>query len=182
MKKALVLYGSSRQGGNTEFLTDVALQHAEGFTFQKIYLRDYRIGPIVDERHSGNPFPDYQDDYQTIFDQMMKADVIIFSTPVYWYNMSTLTKVLIDRFTESLRSPSVDMKKEMQSKQMYVIMTGANPNEEVVQPMVGVFQLIAKYFKMEFGGYFWANADKPGDAEKNPEAIQRAAAFFQSKD
>lgn len=178
MKKAIVIYGSSREHGNTEYLADYALGHSELFEVTKVYLRDCLINPLLDERHSGNPFPTYMDDYHDILHQMLQVDVIIFATPIYWYNMSNKTKLFIDRWTESLRDPSLDLKQAMTAKEMYVICTGANPNPEVVQPMIGIFQFIANYFGMKFQGYLWANADRPGDIINNSAALEQAKHFF----
>lgn len=178
MKKAIVLYGSSREHGNTEYLADYALSHAAQLDVTKIFLRDCSIQPLTDERHSGRPFPAVPDDYKRILCQMMEADVVIFATPVYWYNMSNRTKLFVDRWTESLRDPEIDLKKAMRDKAMYLICTGANPNPEVIQPMIGIFRLMATYFGMQFKGCLWANADRPGDVKQAAAALEQAKAFL----
>lgn len=178
MKKALVLYGSSRENGNTEYLTNYALEHTNKFELTRIYLRECVIEPLVDERHSNRPFPPVDDDYHSILQKMLEAEVVIFSSPVYWYNMSTKTKLFVDRWTESLRDPNIKLKAEMADKEMYVICTGANPNCQVVQPMIGIFKLMANYFDMEFKDYLWANADKPGEIATNQKALEKAKIFF----
>lgn len=178
MKKVLVLYGSSREQGNTEYLTEWVLDHTPNVNVEKIYLRNTHIKPIKDERHSGKLFPNYKDDYNQISIKMMQADILIFATPVYWYNMSSLTKLFVDRWTESLRGSNVDMKKQMTGKSMYVICTGANPDETVVHPMIGVFKLMAKYFDMKFKGYLWVNADRPGDIKSRANELEYAKNFI----
>lgn len=179
MKKVIVLYGSSRENGNTEYLTDYALNQIQNGVFTKVYLRNHTIQPLTDERHSSEPFPTFEDDYKKILQQTLNADIIIFSTPVYWYNMSTKTKLFVDRLTESLRDSSIQLKDEMKHKQMYVICTGANPDQRVVQPMIGIFKLMANYFQMEFKGYFWANANRPGDIREKQDVLDQAREFFE---
>lgn len=39
-----------------------------------------------------------QDDFLTIIEEAIKADTIVFATPVYWYAMSGMMKVFFDRF------------------------------------------------------------------------------------
>lgn len=181
MKKVVVLYGSSRENGNTEYLTNYALDKIQNTVVTNVYLRNHSIQPLTDERHSGEPFPTFEDDYKEILQKTLNADIIIFSTPVYWYNMSTKTKLFVDRWTESLRDSSIQLKDEMKHKQMYVICTGANPDQRVVQPMIGIFKLMANYFQMEFKGYFWAHADKPGDIQENQDTLDQIREFFEEE-
>ena len=178
MRRAIVLYGSSRENGNTEYLADLACKYAKDIEFHKIYLRRSSIHSITDQRHSQKGFTKYDDEYYAIMNTMLSSDLIIFATPVYWYNMSTYTKVFIDRWTESLRDASLDMKNAMKDKILYVICTGANPNEEVIYPMIDIFRYTAHYFQMTFAGYLWANADQPGDILHDQKALSQAKSFF----
>jgi multimeric flavodoxin WrbA len=43
-----VIYGSTRQNGNTERLTE---QVIDGLEVEEIYLRNFNIQPIHDQRH-----------------------------------------------------------------------------------------------------------------------------------
>lgn len=43
-----IIYGGTRQNGNTEILTEKAVQ---GITAEKIYLKDFKIQSIEDLRH-----------------------------------------------------------------------------------------------------------------------------------
>jgi len=54
-----VIYGSTRQNGNTEQLTEKVI---EGLEVEKILLRDFTIQPIEDLRHTEEGFVDVDDD------------------------------------------------------------------------------------------------------------------------
>ncbi len=51
-----------------------------------------------------------------ILNKVLKSDIIIFSTPLYWYSMSASLKLFIDRWTESLRDTQIDNFKEIMSQ------------------------------------------------------------------
>ena len=53
-----------------------------------------------------------------ILNKVLKSDIIIFSTPLYWYSMSASLKLFIDRWTESLRDTQIDNFKEIMSQKV----------------------------------------------------------------
>lgn len=53
-----------------------------------------------------------------ILNKVLKSDIIIFSTPLYWYSMSASLKLFIDRWTESLRDTQIDNFKEIMSQKL----------------------------------------------------------------
>ncbi|USC68966.1 flavodoxin family protein, partial [Staphylococcus aureus] len=48
------------------------------------------------------------DDYEQLLIKVLESDIIIFSTPLYWYSMSASLKLFIDRWTESFRDTQID--------------------------------------------------------------------------
>ncbi|CAM5222696.1 Multimeric flavodoxin WrbA OS=Ureibacillus acetophenoni OX=614649 GN=SAMN05877842_11148 PE=4 SV=1 [Ureibacillus acetophenoni] len=97
--KIVAFIGSSRSNGNTEKLTDVFL---EGIDFKKVYLKDLTIKPIEDKRHTEEGFSIVDDDHDFIIETILESDVLVFSTPIYWYSTSGLMKNLIDRFSQAI--------------------------------------------------------------------------------
>lgn len=95
-----VLYGGTRNQGNSEILTEIAVNH---LPVERIYLRNYNIQPIKDGRHSKTGFQEVNDDYHTVIDQILPHEIIIFSTPIYWYSMSATMKLFIDRWSQTFR-------------------------------------------------------------------------------
>jgi multimeric flavodoxin WrbA len=105
--KILGLCGSPRKGGNTEFLVKEALQTArqEGAETELYSLAGKNIAPCQGCRScSKTARCRIEDDMQELYPKLLEADGIIFGTPVYFYNMTSLTKAVIDR-TFSLNSP-----------------------------------------------------------------------------
>ena len=98
--KTLGILGSSRKGGNTEILLDVALQEARqmGSSVSKITLRDRVIAPCdgcLGCARTGECV--LQDDMQEVYKEIREADGIIWASPVYFWSMSGLTKNALDR-------------------------------------------------------------------------------------
>jgi len=99
-KKVLVISTSPRKGGNSEILADEFMRGATdaGNNTEKVVLYDKKIGFCIGcfacqktKRCVVN------DDAIEIVEKMFNADVIVFATPVYFYDMCGQMKTLIDR-------------------------------------------------------------------------------------
>ncbi len=97
--------GSPRKGGETATLLRKFLEEFDknGGETHLIDLIDKKINPCLG-CYSENPslckFPCIQeDDMREIYDLLLKADVIILASPIYWFNMSGLMKNFLDRLT-----------------------------------------------------------------------------------
>jgi len=116
----LILSGSPRKGGNSDTLCDQFGKGAKesGHTVEKIWLRDKKIGFCVAcYACKKNGHCKQNDDMAEILDKMIKADVIVLATPVYFYTMDAQMKVLIDR--------TLPRYTEIRNKKFYFIATAA---------------------------------------------------------
>ena len=99
-KKVLVLSSSPRKGGNSDTLCDQFIKGAQesGNDVEKIYLRNKRINYCTGcgTCNLQKPCPQ-KDDAAEVIDKMVKADVIVLATAVYFYTMSAQMNTLIDR-------------------------------------------------------------------------------------
>jgi len=96
----LGINGSPRESGNTRILLDVALNRAAELGAEARYiwlggkeLRGCRgcYGCVKEKRCV------VEDDFQTIFAEMVQADAILLGSPVYHASMTADMKALIDR-------------------------------------------------------------------------------------
>lgn len=100
-KKVLILSSSPRRNGNSDLLCNEFMRGAAeaGHQVEKIFLKDkhinYCTGCSICSMY-GKPCPQ-KDDAAEVIDKMVKADVIVLATPVYFYTMSAQMKTLIDR-------------------------------------------------------------------------------------
>ena len=99
-KKVLVISTSPRKGGNSETLADEFVRGARdaGNDVEKVTLYDKDIrfckGCLVCQNTQRCVI---HDDADTIVQNMLTADVIVFATPIYYYGMCGQMKTMLDR-------------------------------------------------------------------------------------
>ncbi|MBB4823990.1 multimeric flavodoxin WrbA [Sporosarcina luteola] len=164
-----VLYGGNRPNGNTEMLTKLVIQ---GLPVEEIYLKDYVIEPIEDKRHAKEGFPEIQDDYNSIIDRILEHDILIFTTPIYWYSMTGIMKNFIDRWSQTLKDEKYpDFKKQMSQKRAFVIAVGGDTPRIKGLPMIQQFQHIFDFIGIRFDGYLIGEGNKPGEIAQDKNAL-----------
>ena len=99
-KKVLIISTSLRKGGNSDTLADSFLQGATdaGNAVEKINLYGKTInfckGCLACQKIKKCVIAD---DVKDIIEKMKTADVIVFATPIYYYEMAGQMKTLLDR-------------------------------------------------------------------------------------
>ncbi|MBS4982443.1 MAG: flavodoxin family protein [Lachnospiraceae bacterium] len=90
MKQVLIISASPRKNGNSDLLCDQFAQGAKesGHHVEKVFLAEKQIGycrgcGVCNTTHACVQ----KDDMAEILDKMVKADVIVLATPVYFYTM-----------------------------------------------------------------------------------------------
>ena len=108
--KVLALIGSPRKRGNSDILADHVLKGAReaGAEVSKIYLDDHFIRPIAEVADNSKQREDVRadDDLPKILQIFLQADIIIWSTPVYWAGVSAQMKCFIDRLSSYFNHPA----------------------------------------------------------------------------
>jgi multimeric flavodoxin WrbA len=98
--KVLGIVGSPRKDGNTEILIREALKSSEqeGAETELIRIIDYELSPCQGCRTCFKTKScKFQDDIEELYRKLVKADGIIIGSPVYFYNVTSQTKIFIDR-------------------------------------------------------------------------------------
>ncbi len=142
MTKPLVILGTARDESNTL----KALRASSHFRdFDLIELHTLNIAPYS----YGNP---PMDDLLAVTDRMVKAEVIVFATPVYWYAMSGVMKTFFDRFSD-LISASKPVGRSLKGKTTYLFSTGSD--DVLPEGFEIPFKRTSDYFAMNFKGSFY---------------------------
>ena len=98
-KKVLVISTSPRKGGNSDVLADEFVRGAQegGNSVEKVTLYDKVIGfckgCLVCQSTRRCVI---RDDADAIAQKMLTADVIVFTTPIYYYGMCGQMKTMLD--------------------------------------------------------------------------------------
>ena len=127
-KRVLILSGSPRKGGNSDTLCEQFAKGAAeaGHEVEKIWVQGKKIAPCLAcyycTNHAGECA--IKDDMKEGLDKMLAADVLVLSSPVYFYSISAQLKAVIDC--------TVARWLEFRDKEFYYIMTAAEDSDTVM--------------------------------------------------
>ncbi len=97
----VAIYGSPRRKGNTAALLKKTVEGARdsGAEVEEIVLRDLKISPCL-EIYGCNQSGDcaIKDDFQKVRDKILNSQGLMLASPVFFYAVSSHTKILMDRF------------------------------------------------------------------------------------
>ena len=102
-KSVLIISASPRRGGNTDTLCDEFMRGAQetGAKVEKISLEDYKIDFFREIDTYMQPDSvakaTARDDAHIVINKMLRADVMVLASPVYYLNIDGQMKNLIDR-------------------------------------------------------------------------------------
>ena len=105
--RVLGITGSPRKDGNTEILMQETLKAAEkeGCDTEIFRLSEKQVAPCT---ACGSCYEtgtcEIQDDMQELYDMLLRADGIIFGSPVYFGSVSAQCKAVIDRMFALLQT------------------------------------------------------------------------------
>jgi multimeric flavodoxin WrbA len=170
--KITTFIGSSRKDSNSELLADFVTKDIK---YHKIYLRNLSIQPIHDLRHDEGGFQLVDDDYDTIIHAFLQSDLIIFSTPIYWYSMSGMMKNMIDRLSQAIRDKRFPhFKEHLQSIEAIVVAVGGDNPTIKGLPLIQQFQYIFDFLNIRFSTYILGESNRPGDILQDQQALSQA--------
>lgn len=103
MKKIVILNGAGKKNGDTAAMINAFKDGAPGNEVTEFYLQSMNIHGCLDcggcrREEKGIAEPCVQkDDMNQIFAAVREADVIVFASPVYWWDITGTLKTAIDR-------------------------------------------------------------------------------------
>lgn len=168
MKKVVVISTSLRARSNSDILADKFIEGAKaaGNDIEKITLKDKDI------RFCRGCFACAElkkcvinDDVNAIMEKVLNADVVVWATPIYYYEMSGQMKTLIDRMNAMY---SMDYK----FRDIYLLSTAAE-NEDFVpkRAEAGLTGWIDCYPKSSLvGSLFCGGVNEAGEIEGNSKS------------
>lgn len=182
MVTVLGIYGSPREGGNSDVLLQKALEGAGqvGARVSSLRAADLSIGGCLECGgcdSSGKCVVD--DDMQEVYPRLEAADRIILAAPVFFYGFPSQLKALIDRaqsaWSGRMLKKTKQQRKTHDSGQGYLIAVGATKGEKLFEGM----ERVAKYFfdaldKDYRGGLFFRGVDQQGAILRHPDALDQA--------
>lgn len=170
-KNILVISSSLRKGSNSELLADKFISGAKetGQHVEKISLHDKTIGfcrgCLVCQKTGSCVV---KDDGNEIASKMLTADVIVFATPIYYYEMSGQMKTMLDR-----ANPLYFL--DYKFRDIYLLATAADEDEHTLEgALKGLKGWISCFTKAALAGTVFAGGvDKAGEIVGHP-ALEKA--------
>ncbi len=135
MKKVLILSGSPRIGGNSDRLCDEVYRGAAdaGNQVEKICVATKNISPCTGCYYCQTHGKCVKDDDMTeVLEKIIDADVIVLSSPVYFYSICAQLKAVIDR--------TVARWLEVKDKEFYYIATCADEESQSIETTFACFK------------------------------------------
>ena len=169
MKKVLILSGSPRKGGNSDILCDEFMRGAidAGNEVEKIRVTEKKIAPCSGCyfcRNSGGRCA-LNDDMTDILQKIIDCDVLVLSSPVYFYSICAQLKAVIDR--------TVARWTEIANKDLYYIATAAEDDEDTLDITLSCFHGFAMCIDGydEKGTLYGKGVSDKGDVLNRPELM-----------
>ena len=175
MSNILVISTSLRPRSNSDILTErlVAGARDAGHQVEEISLKGkelkYCIGCLACQKTQRCV---QKDDALWIADKMKDADTLVFSTPIYYYEMSGQMKTLLDRMNPLYSS-------DYSFRRVYMLSVAAEDETYTPEKAVsGLEGWVDCFEKAKLcGSLFVGGLNGPGEASANAEALEKAYQF-----
>jgi len=174
-KHVLILKSSPREHGNSNTLADRVAQGAReaGAEVESLWLHPMDIRPCdACDSCQETGVCVLQDDMQMVYPLLEQADAIVIASPVYWFTISAQAKLCIDRWY-ALES---EQGSALRGKQVGVVLTYGDTDLYTSGGInaIHTFESMFRYIGAQIAGMVYGTADEIGDAEKQPELMDRA--------
>lgn len=151
--KVTVITGSPRKNGTSALLADKFIEGAkeaghEVFRFDAAF-EDVKLCLACDycASHDGQCIS--KDAMSTLNEKLIKADMIVFVTPLYYFGMSTQIKAVIDRF-------HANNAKLSGNKKAMLLATSYGADDWTMEALEKNYESILRYLKWEDSGKLFA--------------------------
>jgi putative NADPH-quinone reductase len=164
------------RGSMTNAITILASSRSSGRTREAVEMLVGNSFPIVDLNDLEISYYDYEynnidDDYLSLMERVVKYNMIILATPVYWYSMSAQMKSFIDRISDLLDIRK-DIGRKLRGKDLFVV---ASFSTSLPKGFEDAFSQTCEYLGMNYKGCaFIYNGERQDFLQRNIEEIKKA--------
>lgn len=175
MSRILIITTSLRAKSNSDLLAERLAEGARdaGNSVECVSLKDkkinYCVGCLACQKTQKCVIGD---DAPAIAEKVKDADILVFATPIYYYEMSGQMKTLLDRLNPLYTT-------DYRFRKIYMLTTAAESEDFVPERAVnGLKGWVECFEKAELSdSIFFGGVTAPGEAFKNEEALKRAYEF-----
>jgi multimeric flavodoxin WrbA len=182
--KITILQGSARKKGNTaRVLAWVEKELIDlGHNVDSIYLHSKNLkgclGCGTCKKKADTIGCVQKDDVPEVLEQMINSQLVIFSSPLYFWGFSSQIKTIIDR-TYGLYTKEPEHISLVDGQRQALIATGAGAYEDNAEGMIAAFGRMQKYHKtINVGELFIGSCTTPDALD---DSVQQKAIKFARK-
>lgn len=142
--KTIAIIGSPRKDGNCDYLVNTLVDELDGDK-DVYFLQDLDINycKACQACQKGDCVQD--DDLNKIINDLIDADLLIFSTPIYYGQITAQAKTFVDRFYQI----SQNQNKSLEGTKVVQIYTQANPSDSFDEYIESMKTMPFGYLGME---------------------------------
>ena len=184
MAKILFITSSWRKGSNSSCLAAHAVEGAKsnGHTVTVVDIAQLHIGPCracMACHKNKNGRCVQHDDMTQFYPPLEEADVLIFASPVYWFNLCGQIKQFIDRCYALAAKEMPDGKTYFSRKKIGVVLAheGNDPFDSGGINAIRSIQDICSYTGANFVGALYGSANNEGEVADNAALLKKARAY-----
>ena len=178
--KVLVLLGSPRKKSTSNTLAEQVIKGAEtkGAEIDKVHINQLQIRGCqgcYSCKKEGSTGCRINDDMQEIYPKMLAAGSWIIASPVYWFNMTAQTKLVIDR-TFGIFNDYAENPNPLRGKRIAIAMSygDKDPFASGCINALRSFQDSFRYLGAKITGMVYGAAEKPSEISDNPSLMEEA--------
>lgn len=173
-KNVLVLTGSPRSNGNSDMMADAfikgALSAGHEVTKYETAKKEISGCKACDTCWSKGKPCSFQDDFDELGPLLEAADVIVFSTPLYWYSFPAQIKVAIDKMYAYMGN---SCKRSLKIKESLLLVCGGEEGMRIFDGIIATYREISRYMKWEDKGVLAVpEVNEKGDIEATDALVK----------
>jgi len=175
----LAIHGSPRKKGNTEIFLDAFISGLDSsFFVEKVRLADLRFAPCLGCNKceiTGKCI--LEDDFSILAEKILRADIIVVSTPVYFYNHTSLVQAFYERFQVFwVRKNILKMPHPFNKTPLGILLAiGATRGNKLFDSLKRSFRYVLdSIYGIYGGGLFLRGIEKKGEILKFPQYLEEA--------
>lgn len=186
MKRIIFVQGSPRKNGNTRAVTAVAMEEARRHMAEVVEIDATKLEFKVPGCLGCMKCQKSEEFVCSIGDGVGQAvatlpayDVIVMSTPLYWWSYAAQLKILIDRMYSLGKFGEVGgYRTPLAGKKLALIATGGGPLENNLELLARQWQNPADMLGCSFSSCLFANVTvEAGKLVEDPAAVAKAKEF-----
>ncbi|MDH3359220.1 MAG: flavodoxin family protein [Desulfobacteraceae bacterium] len=158
--KIITILGSPRKKGNTAKVLSMFEDNVEkNHQVERINITQYKVGGCLGclkcQEKRGEPGCVQKDDALMIFEKMIRADAIVYASPLYCWSFTSQIKPLIDRhFCLVTGAGTPEHDSLISGKPAALLVTCAGPIGGNCDAIQGIFTGFSDYTKLMAKGHF----------------------------